>query len=123
MMKNIDWSLVESNYALTYEGHTKYCKDRPELISGFWYIGGDIKSTGYRCKFWSMYERPITPIYTKDMADNGELPSVGMEFRLDYYEEDSRYNDMNKSILKVLSVSECGVISFEAKGKGMVLYA
>ncbi len=56
----------------------------------------------------------VKPVYTQEMHEAGELPSVGMEFTLSYYEKDSRFNDFNGKEVKVLSVSECGVYTFKS---------
>jgi len=61
----------------------------------------------------------LSPIYTKEMADNGELPSVGMEFILIYDELGSRFNSLNGSEVKIISSSECGVYTFKSKVQGL----
>ncbi len=62
-------------------------------------------------------------VYTQEMLDDGVLPSVGMQFVLSYHEKDSRFNEFNNKVVKVLSISECGVYTFyqETLGFGALM--
>ncbi|HHZ70469.1 MAG TPA: hypothetical protein EYN54_09400 [Methylococcaceae bacterium] len=56
--------------------------------------------------------KPLQPIFTKAMKENNELPQKGMDFIINYHEHLSRYNDMDGLVATVISVSDCGVITF-----------
>ena len=45
------------------------------------------------------------PVYTQEMLDNGELPSVGMECKIFYNEIDSRFNDFYDCVIEVIAIT------------------
>jgi len=53
----------------------------------------------------------MSHVYTKEMSDNGELPSVGMECLIYYNEYGSRYNDFFDVEITILAVTN-GVYTF-----------
>lgn len=85
-MSDIDWSKAP-------EGATHYGYDSDYYVSGWYKVDGDtqkFKNSDTMPDRWGniLVNRPtdqliprpqLKPVYTKEMSDNGELPSVGME--------------------------------------------
>ena len=82
---DIDWSETECTYALVNNKDAVTCFfiNKPKLTNCKGYYKTTSNSTLYNTNHWEIKKRPQpkpTPlIYTQEMADKGELPSVGME--------------------------------------------
>ena len=70
-----------------------------------------------------MSEIKAVPVFTQEMSDNGEIPSVGMMFQCGAeFESDSRLVDFNGSKVKVIGISSFSdgkVITFSHETRGI----
>ena len=70
-----------------------------------------------------MSEIKAVPVFTHEMSDNGEIPSVGMMFQCGAeFESDSRLVDFNGRKVKVIGISDLSdekVITFSHETRGI----
>jgi hypothetical protein len=94
------------------------------VLKGYFYIDALGKSNNEVADdFWELAEDTSKPVYTQEMYDNGELPTVGMRFQCCHeFEGGSRIDDFNGKEVKVIAVSDSlgkKVITFYHSTKGL----
>ncbi len=99
-VKTIDWNEAPENCI----GHSI-----SSCMRGYWVLDNQmqIAAPDFGLKEVKFTPRIVTkPVYTQDMCDAGELPSVGESFLVGKLDSDSRIKDFQGEEVEVINISE-----------------